>query len=346
MSTNHKHLNRFERTTLYWLDVLILAFVVLVVVLAVSANGSEVDMPEPAPLPAGIDKWAEPMPTTPVDMDEVLGPAFECEAVASVHAAIAAHRDGDDATAITLWGDTPLVLEADGWRYLAMTDAWLNRGEVFEAQTALEQAATLLGGDHPLVNFYAALVRLEQARDLRDWPDAVGPSPFRLVSTDVPNTLPYVPAMPTPNTKSAYEMMAIESLEKVVASQQKINYAQPLEPALGAPHTAPCPQVSDLLVAMGVDSWREQSLMKVSRLCLERGLADRAEGHLDTARETGLDVEAELVALSDYYKVTGRWADSFRAFAKSLPSERIFELPQVTPLHDLEAPTVPGTPEY
>jgi tetratricopeptide (TPR) repeat protein len=237
------------------------------------------------------------------------------------------HRMGQVEEAIAAWREANLPCETDGWRDIAVAAAYLQAGELMEAQRHLD-AALEFEPENAVAHYYAGLLRLAQAKGARNWNDALGPPTIMLV------------AMPTitPNTRAMYELAAMMEFRAAIELADRIDPEAPLAPYTWvAPdmHTLPLvtPTVGDLLVALGADRFPARAHNMLGAMYTDRGLCEEAEIHIDAAAAEGMVAPFAYRDLGAVMETEGRHEDAARVYMKAfrhgdanlLPAWKAFE---------------------
>jgi hypothetical protein len=120
-----------------------------------------------------------------------------------------------------------------------------------------------------------------------------------------------------PNSRSMYRMLARVELEKAVGLAAQVDLDEPLTPEYDN-YVALRPTVRDLLVAMDVENFPARAHNMLGPLCIEDGVLDEAEMHIDAARDAGLFVGYSYVDLVTEMEKQGHWLDAARVSAKAV----------------------------
>lgn len=285
---------RWETELLKWILMLILATALAFVLLARTAAGATPDAPRLLP---GDMQGARPMtPPQMVDPNEQIWEALRLQ------------REGHAEEAIMAWKEVTLPIETEVWRQIAMGAAGLQLGQTEKAAEWLD-AAEQLEPQNPLVHYYLALLRLDQARDAKEWHDAIGPTTTRLVA--------YRPRQVVPNTRGMYELAAMAEFEAAIANAAHLDRAMVLAmPDHRTTVTLAPVTVGDVLVALGAERFEGQAHYMLGAMCLDRGATTAAETHLDAAHAAGVDVVFGYEELGAMYEKDGRYGDAARAYLK------------------------------
>jgi tetratricopeptide (TPR) repeat protein len=213
---------------------------------------------------------------------------------------------------IKVWNQVQLPASTRIWRDVTLAAAYLRAGDLKMAEVALD-AAVEADRHHPVVHYYAALIRLEQAHTTKSWPDAIGPTRTRLVS--------YLPDV-SPNSADMYRLAAANALDRVIEYADRLTPSEPLIPPDWTIEPTLRPTINDLLVALGAKDHLAMSHNLLAQHYLERGSADLAEHHLDHAVTLGSNVLDGYSRLSDLFESEGRNLAAARADAKAARSSR------------------------
>lgn len=216
---------------------------------------------------------------------------------------------GDWEAAIVGWTTVRLPPEHEVWRHLGRTAAWLEMNDLDRAIEMLGQARAT-APEHPLVRYYAALVRLTEAEEGRDWYDAVGPTTLQLAGYTAPTMMP--------NTRTNFQRAAMAELEAALERAGELDVTAPLVPTTwtAAPNLAPT--VADAMLALGVEAFEANAHQMLGYLLIEHHEAERAETHLDAATVLGARTPYGYEDLGGIYEREGRHFDAARAFAKQV----------------------------
>jgi tetratricopeptide (TPR) repeat protein len=243
-----------------------------------------------------------------------LGPAA-IETPLRIWSILIAQAADDRELALARWAQIQFPRETEVWRYVAIAAANLQQFRLVEAAAALD-VAEQLDPHNPLVRYYTGLHLLERAEAARDWADAVAIFDVRLVAFDSQGspTTPWI----MPNSASMFRLAAIQELEAAIAHQSEVDLSQPLVTATTVEERHDLPTVHDLLLACGGDRFVADAHSIVSYLYLERGNADAAEQHLDSATARGASVIYGYDDVARAYEMQSRYLSAARAAAKSV----------------------------
>lgn len=317
MKALHTETAQFELVK--WIAIVILAVALAALFLAITtANPGD----RLQALPPEVETWAEPMPPEaalpePVPMfpQQVEPPAAPDLLKINAWKAINHHRLGQVPDALQAWEKAPLPGELDLYRQVAMAAAWIEFGDLEKAAGALENARTF-DANHPIIHYFTGLLRLEQAATALEWEDAVGPKKTMLVSYRA------VPFDVVPNSRSMYRMIAGIELEAAINNADRVEMGLWLvptfEPTAWERGMVLSPTVYDLLDALGAATFEGDAHHILAHLNLENGNADRAEHHLDQARELTVPIIFGYKDLGDLYTGQERFWDAGRAYLKAV----------------------------
>ena len=291
---------RMELELLKWLALFILAAITAMLLLN-SAGG--VTLPKaPLLLPERVASDAQPLAVMPpADPNVRLWEIIKLQTAGQAEAALAA------------WKDVTLPPQTEVWRQICMAAANLQLGQ---ADAAAEHLATALALEphNPLVHYYTAILRLDQAQHAQEWYDAIGGDLIQLAV--------YRPQQVAPNTRGMYQLHAMMEFEQAIELAGHLDPAMALAlPDYRTPATVPVVTVADLLKALGAEKFVGQSHNMLGAMCLEREALDLAETHMDAADEAGVCVVFGYRELGAAYETQGRYNDAARAFLKSIGHE-------------------------
>ncbi|HTN74060.1 MAG TPA: tetratricopeptide repeat protein [Pirellulaceae bacterium] len=295
---------RMEWEFIKWLALLTIA-ASLALLATRAASGNDFDLPrEPALLPTTAVQTARPMPVTQYELAD---PNLQLWRI------LEQHRAGQPEEALTGWEQLALPCETEVWQQVAMALAELQLGQLEPAAEHLDRALQI-EPRNPVAHYVLAILRLEQARNAKEWYDAIGPVQLRFAA--------YRPREVVPNTSGMYELNAMMELEQAIAHAGDVDRTRfLLPPQQQLLITTPAATVGDLLVALGADKFEPQAHNVLGTMCLERGAYEQAEEHMDAAHTAGLTVVFGYQDLGAAYQREGRHAEAFRAYLKSIGND-------------------------
>ncbi len=295
---------RLEWEIVRWVVLLVLATALALMAVRVAA-GADLTLPrEPALLPTDAIEAAQPMLTEGAPL---VDPNVQLWTI------LGQHQAGLAEEALAGWQKIALPCETEVWRQVAMGMANLQLGNLEAAAEHLDQAEQM-EPQNPLVHYYIAILRMDQARHAKEWYDAVGPMTVRLAA--------YRPRDVVPNTKGMYELNAMQEFEAAIAYAKNLNPTLVLAmPDYRTPATEPVVTVNDLLPALGADKFEAQAHNMLGAMCLERGALEQAEAHMDAAHAGQLTVIFGYRDLGAAYEHNGRHADATRAYLKGIGND-------------------------
>lgn len=309
---------------IHWVVLLIAALLALALVSRVAGGEREV-LEEPGLLPPVVEE-GEPLDAPPSEMLEWRVDEPTSDLSRQLWQILKEHQSGRPEQAITLWQNVGLPYETAAWPHVAMAAAYLELGRWEMAAAELEPAGQF-DNHNPIVRYYMALVRLEQAERAYEWQDAIGPSGTVRVSYRLPEV--------SPNTKSNYTLRAILELETALAEAPYLQLDQPLVPIYWSRDAAYGPTVRDLLKAIGAEDFQAKAHHALGALYLERSNLELAEQHMDQAARSGIHVLYGYRDLGEKYDDQGRHFDAVRAYAKSMKQGPDFAVPATRLLENL-----------
>lgn len=328
-----------EMELVRWFALVILAAALALLVASQASGGNYPlrDAGAPGLLPPRIDQWARPM-TQPEDSgisDSGISDHFTT--VERVWRALEAHRAGDPVAALDAWETVHLPPASQIWQQVAMSMAYLQCHLPDEAARSLAIARSI-DPENPLVMYMLGILRLDQAEEAMEWNDAIHSAYIRLAAQ-----FPQEPQFPqdiAPNTRSMYELAAIQAFERSIEWAHHLRRDFPLVPADWTipddfdsvmPLAAPC--VGDLLQVIGTDQFLGKSHWVLGEMYVERWALEHAEDHLDAARAEQIPTGVAFRKLARAYEDAGRHSDAARAYLKAMspdagvvgPAERALE---------------------
>lgn len=319
-----------EMELIRWFALVILAAALALLVASQASGGNHPlrDSGVPGLLPTQIDHWARPLPQTegsvPVTQDSALqmensGSTYHFTTVERVWNALEAHRAGDPVAALEAWEAVHLPRSSQVWQQVAMSMAYLQCHMPDNAARSLAIARSI-DSENPVVLYMLGILRLDQAEEALEWRDAVHPAYIRLAA-QFPHEI-------APNTRSMYELAAIQAFERATERAHHLRLDLPLvsadwmTPENGdsfMPLEAPC--VGDLLEAIGAERFLGKSHWVLGEMYVERGALDHAEEHLDAARAEQIATGIPFRKLARAYEGAGRHSDAARAYMKAMSPE-------------------------
>jgi tetratricopeptide (TPR) repeat protein len=292
-----------ETKAVGWIEILAIAIALLAALATVvgAADGVRRRPVPPATLPQDIAQRSKPMAAD-------LEPLRETDLGQLVWRAIGLHADEKFDEAMQVWKMIDLPASTHVWKLVAQAQASIATGRLEEAEQLLSTAADE-NANHPVVHYFLAVLRLEQAHIARDWPDQATPDHFRMAST---RPMPVVP-----NTRSMYELVASQEFERAIAGAVDVNFDESLIP--DASVSVPLePTVGDLLLALRAENFVAKAHHALSFLYLKRGSLELAEGHLDEAVGAGMESIDGYSQLAAEYRARGELGKSVWANLKAL----------------------------
>lgn len=298
-----------------WIAVCMIAAAIALFMTGI-AGGTDVARPpaEPGTLPPMIDQWSEPMGE--YDKDDPNRPDEAYDLVVELWNAINVHRDGELEAAIGAWNGVRLPSQAEVWRHVALTAAYLQVGDLEKTAVALH-AAEDFAPKNAVVNYYKAIYRLAQAAQASDWYDGTGPMRVRVVA--------FSPDPIAPHTRSMYQAAAMVEFERAIENAPRLNVGASL---LSVPWATPgphdmampvmAPTIGDLLGAIGADNFVGTSHNMLAPLYLDRGMLKPSEQHLDAAVALSMNVMDGYRDLAARYEAQGAHGDAARAYFKAI----------------------------
>jgi len=223
-------------------------------------------------------------------------------------AVLMAQTTGRLDAAVAGWQATDLPTDRLVWKHVALTAAYLERGQLDEAGVELD-LAWMHNGTNPLVHYYTALFNLELAARAHQWFDALGAPNIELVA--------YMPRA-VPNTIGMHRLMAVAELERAIDRAPTLERYVTLLPPIWTATPEDCPQVDDLLRALGADNFELQAHHMLGDLFLEDGRLELAERHLDVVATEGQQPVFGYDEIATEYVELGRHLDAARAYAKAV----------------------------
>jgi tetratricopeptide (TPR) repeat protein len=260
-------------------------------------------------LPADIERWASPLNE----------PGLAEDVATSIWRAIDLHHRGEGEQAVAVWKRIQLPPETEVWSLVALADTYLASGELAQAGEVLAVAKER-AAENAVVHYYLGLLRLGQSQFAEEWYDAVMPGRTRLAAWTSPDV--------APNTRSMYQLAAIQEFEAAIDGAPDVWFDQPLVPAQTPTSAMFEPTVRDLLLALRSENFVAKSHNALGCLFLDRGSLELAEEHMDEAAAGGVAVLYGYSDLAEEYVRAGQRWDAIRAYLKATQQEA----DKVTPL--------------
>lgn len=223
-------------------------------------------------------------------------------------AVLLAQTTGRHEEAVAGWQATELPTEMLVWKHVALTAAHLERGQLDEAGVELD-LAWMHDGTNPVVHYYTALFNLELAARAHQWFDALGAPHIELVA--------YMPRA-VPNTIGMHRLMAVAEFERAIERAPTLERDVTLLPPMWTATPEACPQVDDLLRALGADNFERQAHHMLGDLFLDDGRLELAERHLDAVATEGQQPVFGYDEIATGYAEQGRHLDAARTYAKAV----------------------------
>ena len=304
-----------------WMAILALA-AALALSLAARSGGTvpTAENNAPAPLPAGMDTWSQPMPAEGTLPKPTEAPAadyrMEPPLARSLQlwAVLMDQREGRTNDAIDGWKKIRLPADTTVWWNVGLAAAYLDAARTDKAAEVL-LAARQLEPHNPVVHYYMGVLRLEQAAKANSWNDAVGPAPARLAA--------YSPYGVYPNSRDTYRLAAIEELEQAILYAGDLVRGESLVSAYADASRPVGSTVDDLMKVTGSDKFMANSHTMLSELMIERGALEQAEAHMDEAVRLGVHFPYAYEELGKQYRSYDRHGDAARAHAKALQQAQL-----------------------
>ena len=300
-----RHMTAAHVEVLKWFAILTFASMLAALAARLAAGEEEVS---PNRFPPAMEELAKPLsegitqgPAAPID--PLADPA------AHIWRILSRQKNGKYERAFEEWQEAPLACEAEVWRHVARGQAALGMRDLTSASDALEMALDM-EPQHAVAHYFRGLLRLEQAALAGDWYDAIGPTPIRLVSTQIPGE----PSL----TTSMYRLAARMDFEQALESAGAVEFDVPLCAVQIHPALALEPTVRDLLIALQAEEFAGKAHHVLSYLLLEDGAAREAEEHLDQAAALGQSIVFGYQDLGALYEERHEHLDAMRAYAKAL----------------------------
>ena len=220
------------------------------------------------------------------------------------------HQRAKPHGALHTWQELSLPANVGVWRELGIAVTNMQLADLDAASLALVKAE-LFDPENPLVFYFRGILHLEQAFVANEYFDAIEPDTFRFAS--------YTPGGPTLRySKSMYQLMAVQDMERAIELRHNIFQDETLLPSYLLSAENASPTVGDLLKVWKVENFAGQAHNILGNLCLERGLLEQAENHMDEAKASGASVIYGYRDLGARYEAEHRHGDAFRAYAKAV----------------------------
>jgi tetratricopeptide (TPR) repeat protein len=296
-----------------WLVLAVLA-AALATLLAASVAGAEEYLPgaEPGRFPPEMGRLARPMiqPAANAELADHLTPEAALPISKELWLVVEQHAQGTPYETRATWQRLSLPVDAAVWRELGLALSSMQLADLDAASLALAKAQ-LLAPENPLVHYFVAILNLERALAADEYYDAIGPSTTRVAG--------YLPEMPMlRQTKSMYQLLAMQDLEQAIELRNNVFLEETLLPSYLLPANDAAPTVGDLLRVWKAENFAAQAHNMLGSLCLERGLLEQAEDHMDQAKASGARVLYGYRDLGARYEEQHRYGEAFRAYAKAM----------------------------
>ena len=302
-----RHMSVEEEFVRWMLLIIVAIALMLVLATALAADPTR----PPGLLPQPMGEMAKPI--LPARMQpffpesnppgRILPPA---EAAHRLEMIFDAHRAGCSGEALAGWGEVRLPPYMAHWREIAMGAAYLQAGDLSQAEMSFEAARRMQPG-HAVAAYFMGLVRLEQAVGVMRVPDGLIKARERLVS--------YTPA----EDKELYERVAIIELQFAIARAHEVRLDEPLIATdMQLEESVFVPRTGNLLAAIGADNFAGKAHHTLFGVLMKRGELDAAEFHLGQAAQSGMEVLYGYRDLAEAYLIQERNADAVRALGMDL----------------------------
>jgi tetratricopeptide (TPR) repeat protein len=279
---------------------------------------------KPALLPADMDRVAKPMPESTRPFFPEVGPPLRTNDPNQVlWRIIELHRAGQVDQAIAQWQQADEMCGSEVWRHVAVAAAYLQAGDLEQAEAQLDAALEMAPQNAP-AHYFAGLLRLAQAKGAKNWPDMIGPPAVMFVA---------MPAV-VPNTRGMYELMATQEFAKAIELAPTLDLEAPLAPDVWASEDVKylplvTPTVGDLLAAIGADRYPGRAHNVLGMMYTERGLFDEAEEHLDAAAAERMNGPTAYRELGAALEAEARYDDAMRIYLKAFRNGDVNLLPAI-----------------
>ncbi len=262
--------------------------------------GADVDQdqsPVPGPLPSDVDCIARPI--------RLSHPIIE-----SLRSALAAHESGRLRDALRHWGEIDTQGAGQGWKLVSQGAAHLYLGELDGAAVALEEAVTV-APENAVVHYFLGLLQRERAARIAAPGPSAAANEVRLAFVPSEESRPrLLPQLPEERLREAGA-----ELELAIRHSAEIDPAEPVMQFTGNQPAAP--SVGELLVALHADNFVGKAHGLLAHRCLDEGLPEAAESHVDLAHRHGIPVPSGYRLIGRMYESQGRDGDAFRAYQKA-----------------------------
>jgi tetratricopeptide (TPR) repeat protein len=278
----------------------------------------------PGLLPGDIDRLAKPMPeSTPPFFPEVGPPLRTNDPNQVLWRIIELHRRGQVDQAIAQWQQADEMCGSEVWRHVAVAAAYLQAGDLEQAEAELDAALEMEPQNAP-AHYFVGLLRLAQARGAKNWPDMIGPPAVMFIA---------LPAV-VPNTRGMYELMAMQEFAKAIELAPTLDLQALLAPDVWAAEDVKylplvTPTVGDLLAALSADRYPARAHNVLGTMLTERGLFDEAEEHLDAAAAERMNGPTAYRDLGAALEVEERYDDAVRVYMKAFRNGDVNLLPAI-----------------
>jgi tetratricopeptide (TPR) repeat protein len=303
-----------------WMVLLLIAGVVALFLATRIAAGDGA----PGLLPDDITRLAKPMrESTPPFFPEVGPPLRTNDLNQVLWRIIELHRKGQVDEAIAQWQQVDEMCGSEVWRLVAVAAAYLQVGDLEQAETALDAALEIEPQNAP-AHYFVGLLRLAQAQGARNWPDMIGPPATMFIA---------LPAV-VPNTRSMYELMAMQELAKAIELAPQLDLQAALAPDVWASEDVQylplvTPTVGDLLTALGADHYPARAHNVLGTMFTERGSFAEAEEHLDAAAAEHMHGPTAYRELAAALEAEARYDDAMRVYLKAFRNGDVNLLPAI-----------------
>lgn len=265
----------------------------------------------PGLLPEPAESVAKPLDAT-TGLPMLVSPA-ECDDIAmNLWFLLEEHRQNRFEVAIEMWSSIALPSHSEVWRQIALAHAYLHLADTERADAALDEARRL-DPENPVAFYLTGLVRLIEASQAEDWYEPAGDPKTVVVSHAKTVRIPVVP-----NSRSMYELAAMNALESAISAAGSVPYSDELVPCEWPTEAAFLPTVADLLMAIDAEQFAGKAHNVLSYMFLDRGRLESAEMHMDAAANSGLHIVFGYSDLGERYEHAGRMEDAARAYAKAI----------------------------
>jgi tetratricopeptide (TPR) repeat protein len=278
----------------------------------------------PGLLPGDINRLAKPMPESTRPFFPEVGPPLRTNDPNQVlWRIIELHRMGQVDEAIAQWQQADEMCGVEVWRHVAVAAAYLQAGDLEQAEVQLDAALEMEPQNAP-AHYFVGLLRLAQARGAENWPDMIGPPAMMFIA---------LPAV-VPNTRGMYELMAMQEFAKAIEFAEQIDLDAPLAPDVWAAEDVKylplvTPTVGDLLTAIGADHYPARAHNALGMMFTERGSFEEAEEHLDAAAAERMNGTTAYRELGAALEAEARYDDARRVYLKAFRTGDVNLLPVI-----------------